>query len=145
VRNIIPGVGDPLFLNGGLYFKTLDQDTAEFNSMGIDLEKTYSIKSHGRTIYVIGSTNADEKVNQIWVDAQELYITKVIFYLGKLTYEQTFENQVKIGGGWSETKTSIYLDGVISTVQTYSDLRFDDLQVSGEFDPRRFLDSKQEN
>ena|ERR1700722_18399563 len=145
VRNIIPGAGDPLFLNGGLYFKTLDQDYTEFQSMGIDLEKACSIKSHGRTIYVIGSDSAGQAVNQLWVDAQDMYITKAVFYLGKSKYEQNFENQVKVGGGWSETKSSLYVDGELTDVQTYSNLRFDDLQLSGEFDPRRFLDTRKEN
>jgi hypothetical protein len=145
VRNIIPGVGDPLFLNGGLYFKTLDEDYTEFQNMGIDLEKARSIKSHGRTLFVIGSDSAGQEVNQVWVDAQDMYITKVIFYLGKLKYEQILENQVKVGGGWSETKASVYIDGGLTTVQTYSDLRFDNLQLSGAFDPRRFLDTRTEN
>src|SRR5579863_8210244 len=145
VRNIIPGVGDPLFLSGGLYFKTLDEDYIEFQNMGIDLEKACLIKSHGRTIYVIGSDSAGQAVNQLWVDAQDMYITKVIFYLGKRKVEQNLENQVKVGGGWSETKTSVYIDGGLTTVETYSDLRFDDLQISAEFDPRRFLGSRKEN
>jgi hypothetical protein len=145
VRNIIPGVGDPLFLNGGLYFKTLDEDYTEFQNMGIDLGKARSIKSHGRTLFVIGSDSAGQEVNQVWVDAQDMYITKVIFYLGKLKYEQILENQVKVGGGWSETKASVYIDGGLATVQTYSDLRFDNLQLSGAFDPRRFLDTRTEN
>lgn len=145
VRNIIPGVGDPLFLSGGLYFKTLDQDYAEFKDMGIDLDKAHSIKNHGRAVYVIGSDSTGQAVNQLWVDARDMYITKVIYYVGNIKYEEDLENQVKIGGGWSETKASEYIDGELTTVQTYSNLRFDDLQISGEFDPRRFLDTRKEN
>jgi hypothetical protein len=145
VRNIIPGVGDPLFLTGEIYFKTLDQDYYVLKTQGIDLDKAYSTEMKGRSIYVIGARADGEKVNQIWVDAKELFIIRIIYYSGNTKLDQVLENQVKVGGGWCETKSSTFIDEALNTVETYSDLHFDELTESAEFDPRRFLEAKNKN
>ena len=139
LRNIIPGMGDAVFLSGGLYSYSLDEDYQKLKDMGYDLDKSFRTIWNNKPVYVIGAIRDGEPENQIWVDAVNLYIVRQLNFFGKNKQDQVLESQVKLDGGWSETKASIYLNDTLSAVQSYQDLVVNKALDLAGFDPGQYL------
>jgi outer membrane lipoprotein-sorting protein len=130
---------DLIFLLGGLYFYTWDNALTKLKSLGYDLTKTYETEWKGKPVYVIGTTDkADVNSNQLWVDKKDLYLVRMIEKARGTTEECIFENHVKIGGGWSETKASFYFGGKLLQVETYSDYTMPDKLDEQLFNPKLY-------
>jgi len=112
---------DLIFLLGGLYFYPFEKTLEKLKSLGYDTGKSYETEWKGRLVYVVGVSNKDEKANQLWIDKRDLYLVRMMEFKGRTTEEGIFENHIKIGGGWTETKASFYFDGKLAQVETYHD------------------------
>ncbi|QKJ32310.1 hypothetical protein HQ865_21960 [Mucilaginibacter mali] len=124
LRTATKDENDLIFLLGGLYFTPWDAVTAKLKTSGYDLTKSYETTWKDKPVYVIGTNSKDDVTsNQLWVDKKDLYLVRMIEQTRGTKEECIFENHVKIGGGWSETRASFYFGGKLLQVETYSDYK----------------------
>jgi hypothetical protein len=139
LRSASKDENDLIFLLGGLYFYTWDNAVAKLKSLDYDLTKTYETEWKGKPVYVIGASDKDDITsNQLWLDKKELFLVRMLEKARGTTEECIFENHVKVGGGWSETKASFYFGGKLLQVETYSDYAMPATLDAKFFDPKRY-------
>jgi outer membrane lipoprotein-sorting protein len=139
LRSASKDENDLIFLLGGLYFYPWDAVVAKLKSGGYDLSKSYETTWKDKPVYVIGSNNKDDLTsNQLWVDKKELYLVRMIEQTKGTKEECIFDDHVKIGGGWSETKAAFYFGGKLLQVETYSDYKEEPDLDERIFDPKKY-------
>jgi hypothetical protein len=136
----IKGDNDGLvFILGGLYFMPFDDVLAKFKDLHYDLGKFHKDSWKGRPVFVIGADSNDEKVNQLWIDADKLVAVRLLKYDNNMKAEDDFENPVAVtGGGWSETKCSFYRNDHLIQVEIYHDVTGKKAMDKAIFDPAGF-------
>ncbi|GAA4464107.1 hypothetical protein GCM10023093_13780 [Nemorincola caseinilytica] len=125
---------DLLFMLGGMYFAgSYDEVVSRYAVMGYDVRKGYEAEHNGKAVYVVGTANAQEKGNQIWIDKKRMRVVKFVKYSGKEKEEGVFEDHKKIGKGWCETEVTFYINGKLQQREYYRNI------VAGkEYDPVLF-------
>ncbi|HVV54159.1 MAG TPA: hypothetical protein VHC47_02475, partial [Mucilaginibacter sp.] len=108
-----------IFFLGGLYFVPFDQVLSHFRELNYDLSKFHEDTWKGKPAYVIGADNADEKVNQLWIDKDKLVAVRFIKYDNGTKEEGTFEDQVALNGAWSETLCKFYINDHVAQIEKY--------------------------
>jgi hypothetical protein len=133
----IKGDNDGLvFILGGLYFMPFDAVLAKFKELHYDLGKSHNDTWKGRPVLVIGANSADEKVNQLWIDADKLVPVRFFKFDNNSKEEGIFEDHVAVtGGGWSETKCTFYRNDHLLQVEKYHDVTGDAPMDPAIFDP----------
>lgn len=115
--------GNPFtFSLGGMYFMDFDAVQAEFERTGYDLKRGYKTTWKDKPVFVIGNTERDSSGNSLWIDADQLYVVRTVEYDQGRRIDAQMEGQVKLKGGWSETKVNIFIDGALGQVESYRDL-----------------------
>ncbi len=138
LKSAVKQENDLIFLLGGMYSMPFDKTMNKLKELGYDVNKLHDDTWKGRPVYVIGAVNNDEKVNQLWIDKTNLYLVRMIEYKNNTKEEGLFENQVKVGTGWSETKCSFYFNDKLAQVESYYDVK-EVPQVDGHlFDPQHY-------
>jgi len=130
------------FFLGGMYFATFNNALARFKDLGYDLTKYHEDTWKGKPVYVIGTTNNDEKVNQLWIDEEMMVPVRFFKYDEKRKEEGTFENQVKMKNGWSETYCRFYVNDKLIQTEAYHDIFVDDAIDEKIFNPATFTTLK---
>lgn len=131
-------VNEFVFLLGGMYGYPFDSVTAHFTKLGYALEKFHSSTWKGKPAYVIGANKDNERSNQLWIDKEYLYAVRFIKYTDTVKEEGWFEDHIKLGGGWVETKAEFYINDHLVQVEKYHDCVADDPIDSRVFDPKLF-------
>nr|WP_067059629.1 hypothetical protein [Mucilaginibacter sp. L294] len=124
-----------IFFLGGMYFKTIDQVLAHFNTLHFDLSKYHESTWKGKAVYVLGSANDDEKVNQLWIDKEKLVAVRYFKYDAKGKMEATFEEHKLLAGAWSETLCKFYIDDKLLQTEVYQDIKANQPIDKSVFDP----------
>ena len=127
---------DLIFLLGGLYFYPLDKTLEKLKSQGYDLSKAVEDTYNGKPIYIIGAASKDEKVNQLWVNKDDLYVVRMITYDKNTKQDAIFANYIKMGGGGAETKVTFYLNDKLRQVETYYNCKEQPGMSEKIFDPQ---------
>jgi hypothetical protein len=128
-----------IFLLGGVFFYPLDQTYTILDSLHYDLNKTYEDTWKGRPVYVIGAAKGEDRVNQLWIDKEYLYLVRMTKVDGPTKMEGVFDNYKSFSGGWMATKCTFYLNGKMLQVETYHDCKADVSLDDRIFDPTNFL------
>lgn len=114
---------DLTFLLGGLYFYPFDKAIAQVKALHYDLNKFHTDTWNNKPVYVVGANTNDEKVNQLWIDKENLVIVRFIQYDDKRKEEGVLEYQQKFGGGWSETKATFYINDKLIQKEYYHECK----------------------
>ena len=130
---------DLTFLLGGMYFYPFDTVKAKMEKLGYSLNKYYDTLLDNKKVYVIGATNAGEKTNQIWVDADKLVLVKFIKYTDGQKEEGIFGNHKQFGNAWSETFCNFYIDDKLVQKESYHDCKANEVVDPVIFDPKNFV------
>ncbi len=112
---------DLIFLLGGMYFHPFDSVLKKMEREGYDIHKAYERTWNGRKYYVLGAQNEGEKLNQLWIDKEKLFVKRFIKYNGNTKEEGLLGDHVKIGKAWSETSCSFFIDDKLIQKETYYD------------------------
>jgi len=134
---------DLIFLLGGMYFYPLDKTIQKLKSQGYDLSKACEDSYNGKPVYIIGAANKNEKVNQLWINKDDLYLVRMIKY-GKSSQgvvnkqDAIFGGYIKIGGGGAETKVAFYLNDKLRQVESYYNCKETPDMDQKIFDPQHF-------
>ncbi len=133
-----PNEDDLTFILGGMYYYPFDTVKAMLTRQKYDLNKFCETTLDGKPAYVIGANDTTEKVNQLWIDKENLVAVKFINYNHGEKEEGIFSNHKQFGSGWSETKCVFYIDGKLIQTEDYFNCKADteiDLKI---FDPHNF-------
>jgi hypothetical protein len=114
---------DLTFLLGGMYFYPFDQAVAKMQELHYDMSKSFESTWKGKPVYVIGAAADGEKVNQLWIDKDKLCIVRMFKYNKNGKEEGIFENHIKTGAGWSETKATFYFNDQLGQIEYYHDFK----------------------
>lgn len=124
-----------IFFLGGMYFKTIDQVFAHFNSLKFDLNKCHESTWKGKAVYVLGSAKDDDKVNQLWIDKEKLVAVRYFKYDPHGKMEATFEEHKLVEGAWSETLCKFYVNDKLIQTEVYHDIEANKAIDKSVFDP----------
>jgi outer membrane lipoprotein-sorting protein len=133
-----PHGNDLIFLLGGMYFYPLDKTIEKIKSQGYDLSKTGEDNWQGKAVYIIGASNKNEPVSQLWVDKDDLYLVRMIKYDKNGKQDALFENYIKMGGGGAETKIMFYVNDTLRQAETYYNCKVVPEMNEGIFDPQHY-------
>ncbi len=126
------------FLLGGMYFFPLDTALQRLPRSGYDLNKFHDDAWQGKPVYVIGADKTGEKVSQLWIDKEKLILLRFINFKDGHKEEGVFEDHKKLGGGWSETKCTFFVDDKILQKENYKECNVNQ-QINPEvFSPAKF-------
>jgi hypothetical protein len=128
---------DLTFLLGGMYFYSFDKSLSEIKSLHYDLTKFHEDTWKSKPVYVIGANTNDEKVNQLWIDKEKLLVVRFIKFDDNRKEEGVLEDQINLGGGWSETKATFYINDHLIQKEYYHECK-----ANVEIDPRIFQPSE---
>jgi hypothetical protein len=120
-----------IFLLGGMFFYPLDQTYTILDSLHYDLTRAHEDTWQDRPVFVIGADGA----NQLWIDKERLYLTRMIKVDGQQKMDARFEGYQPFDGGWSETKCSFYINDKLIQVETYHDCKANTTLDDRIFDP----------
>ena len=129
---------DLTFILGGMYYYAFDSVEAMLTRMNYNLNEYSETTLNGKPAYVIGANDTAEKVNQLWIDKENLVAVKFVNYDHGEKEEGIFSNHKPFGGGWSETKCVFYVDGKLIQTENYFNCKANtdiDLRI---FDPHHF-------
>jgi hypothetical protein len=126
---------DLIFLLGGLYFLPVDTTIARLHSMGYDLSKSYVNVWKGNPVLVIGVTDSGQNNNQLWVDKNDLYVVRVLKYNNNQKEDIHLDDHIKIGGGWTETRTTAFINDKLAQSEEYHNCRIPENVDPHLFDP----------
>jgi outer membrane lipoprotein-sorting protein len=124
-----------IFFLGGMYFTTIDQVFAHFKTLHFDLSKCHESTWKGKAVYVLGSANDDEKINQLWIDKEKLVAVRYFKYDANGKMEATFEDHKLVEGAWSETLCKFYINDKLLQTEIYHDIKANEPIDKKVFDP----------
>ncbi len=117
-------IHDFLFLSKDIYNTPVEEIYEKLNLMNYDVSKFYSTVYNNRNAYVIGSEMGDYKSNQIWYDAEHLFLLRIIRTSERGLQEVIFDDYIEIPGqGWVEQELTFKLDGEIYMIEKYYDIK----------------------
>ncbi len=129
---------DLIFLLGGMYFQPIEKVKTLFGEFGFDLKKGYKTSWKGKTVYVIGAMPGDETSNQLWIEKDRLILLRMIKHENGRKEEAIFENHIRTGKGWTETKIAFYFDDKLFQMEYYNEVKPNVPIKAGHFDPAQF-------
>lgn len=129
---------DLIFLLGGMYFYSYEAVTAKLRSLGYDLDRSFETTFQGKPVYVVGANSEGEKVNQLWIDKEKLCVVRFFKYENGRKEEGVFEDHIKAGAGWTESKVSFYIDDKLLQKEYYHNFKANAALDEKLFDPTQF-------
>ena len=112
-----------VYLLGGMYFETQNQVAEKLGKEGFDLSKNYKSTWKGKPVEIFGVDHPDTTKSQLWFDATNQYMVRMIQQREKSRLECQFENHQKAGKIWHETNVKIYSDNKLVQTEAYSNFK----------------------
>jgi hypothetical protein len=133
-----------------VYYQAPSLSNHLFDSLGYNMKMVRMDEFNGRKVFVIGAAKGDTISRQLWVDAERLYLHRIIFMQGKALMDAAFEDytQMKSGDGshtyWVATKMVFKMNGQLDVIEKYFDIKFPKEFPPETFDPAKFNEVKLE-
>ena len=116
-----------MLLLGGMYHRPKKEVLTRIEKFGIKLNQLSEQDLNEKKCFVIGTKLANDKIPQIWINKETLFIERFIEnYNGSVLEVHVIERQ-KACSGEVETKLSIYADGKLFQDELYFDLKFNEV------------------
>jgi len=129
---------DLTFLLGGLYFYPFKDVLEQLKAFHYDLSKIHEDRWKGRAVYIIGANNNSEKLNQLWIDKERMILVRLLKFDDGRKEDAIFENHIQVGGGWTETMVSFYMDGKLLQKEYYHNCQANGILNPAVFEPSQF-------
>lgn len=115
---------DFLAWNGGIFFIDKEYARKNFKNAGYDLTKFYTTTWENRKVYVLGASENDYKIPQVWFDAENLYVVRVFSNQGARIMELQFKKHKKLNkNSWIETEVLVFSQGKIIQTEEYFNIQ----------------------
>lgn len=139
-----PRIHDLLIAAFDVYFLKPEVTAHLFDSLGYNLNKTREDIFDGRKVYVVGADKNDTTSNQFWIDAERMYLHRIIYKQGKGVNDCVFSDYEKIKNYWVAKTVSFKQDGILAMKENYFDIKFPKTLSAELFDPKKFNEVKLE-
>ncbi|MBC7937670.1 MAG: hypothetical protein H7Y86_20160 [Rhizobacter sp.] len=128
-----------IFFLGGMYMLSPDTVKLNLQKNGYDLALGSTTRYAGRKTFIIGAGNDNDSTrNQFWIDAEHLYIVRILLKSGNAILDVRLSDHVKLPKGWSETNVKFYRDGKLLQTEKYRDLKPDVVLGNDVFEVERY-------
>jgi hypothetical protein len=137
-----PFIHDLLLAGFDVYFLKPAETSYLLDSLGYNMKVLHEDVFDGRKVYVVGAEKGDEQSNQFWVDAERLYLHRIIYKKGKSVQDVIFGDYVMMNKYWVSTSVIFKRDGKLEAVEKYYDIKFPKTLDEGIFEASKFLDAR---
>jgi hypothetical protein len=135
-------IHDLILVGFDVYFLKPERTCHLLDSMGYNLKEIHEDVFEGRKVYVIGAQPGDEKTPQFWIDAERLYMSRIIYKKKDHVTDCVFADYEKVNGNWVAKKVIFKGDGKLQLIEKYYDLKFPKELNPDIFDPAKFAQTK---
>jgi len=139
-----PRVHELLLVGLDIYFLKPEHTTRILDSLGYNLSKIRKDKYNGRDVYVAGADKGDTTSRQFWIDAERLYMHRIIYRQKEKINDVVFGDYEKVKGNWIAKTIIFKTDGKLGLIEKYYDIRFPKSIDQDWFDPEKFNEVKLE-
>ena len=140
-----PGINDLLLLGFDVYENSAKRTETLVRRQGIDLNRVHEATFEGRPMVVIGALRGDLRRKQAWIDAERLYLVRLVEPTrgdSSKIQDIRFTKYERRGDAWLAPRVEIYNDGKLVFYEDYSDIHTGvDLDES-LFDPTPWKNAK---
>lgn len=133
-----PGINDLLLLGFDIYENSSARSVALLRRQGIDLTRVHETTFEGRSMVVMGALRGDLQRKQAWIDAERLYLVRLIEPTrsdSSKVQDIRFVNYERRDGGWIAPRVEIYNDGNLVFYEDYADVKTNVPLHESLFDP----------
>lgn len=119
-----PMVHDLLLVGLDVYFYKPEFTCHLLDSLGYDLSKIHEDIFEGRKVFVVGASKGDLESQQFWIDAERLYMHRIIYKKkGKLS-DVIFGDYEKMKNYWVSKTIIFKQNGKLNLIERYYDIKF---------------------
>jgi hypothetical protein len=122
---------DAIILSMDIYNMTYSKIMERWKDLPYDISKFHKRDYNDKNIYVIGALEGDTTSNQVWFDAENLYLIKLIKQKKNGLREVEFLNYQQLENGWIEQEVVFKLNGKVKLIEKYTNIK-----ASGELSQR---------
>jgi len=133
-----PRVHELLLVGLDIYFLKPERTVKILDSLGYNLSKIREDDFGGRRVYVVGADKGDERGRQFWIDAERLYMHRIVYTQKEKTNDVVFGDYTKIDGNWIAKTIIFKTDGKLSLIEKYYDIKFPKTVNADWFKPEKF-------
>ena len=119
-----PMVHDLLLVGLDVYFLKPETTIRLLDSLGYNLSKIREDVFEGRKVYVVGADKDDLESKQFWIDAERLYMHRIIYKQRTKTNDCVFADYEKIKGNWVSKTIIFKQNGKLNLIERYYDMKF---------------------
>ena len=131
-----------LVLGFDVYGQPAEKTIGQLKEMKIDLSVLHEDTWEGKPVYVVGAKQGDLRSAQFWVEKKNLLFVRLFQPAGannQSVQETQFNKYFKVkGGGWVSPEVVMYVDGVKTIVEEYTDVQTGMNLDSNLFDPTKW-------
>ncbi len=135
-------IHDLILVGFDLYFLKPEVSAHLLDSIGYNLKEMHTDVFEGRKVYVVGAQPGDEKTPQFWIDAERLYLHRIIYKKKDNITDCVFGDYEKAEGNWVSKKVTFKNNGKLQLIEKYYNLKFPKELSPDIFDPAKFAQTK---
>lgn len=133
-------VHDLLLVGLDVYFFMPEHTCKILDSLGYDLTKIREDQFEGRNVFVVGAQKGDSTSKQFWIDAERLYMHRIIYDQKGKVNDVVFGDYTKLENYWMAKTITFKTNGKLGLIERYYDIKFPKSLPTDWFDPRKFND-----
>ncbi|MEE1945809.1 hypothetical protein VRU48_11875 [Pedobacter sp. KR3-3] len=127
-----------IYLLGGMYYDKADEVFKKLGADGFDLSKSYRTIWNGHATIVFGTASADSSKSQLWFDAKDHYLVRMIQQKEKSRLECHFAKHQLINKIWHETEIKIFANNKLVQTEAYHDFKTNVPLTEAFFEPTKY-------
>lgn len=133
-----PRVHDLLLVGLDVYFFEPEITVKILDSLGYNLLKIHEDVFDGRKVFVVGAEKGDSTSKQFWIDAERLYMHRIMYdQKGKIN-DVIFADYTKMETYWMSKTIIFKTNGKLGLIEHYYDIKFPKTLPTDWFDPKKF-------
>ena len=134
-----PYVHTLLLLLGDVFTIPVDSSIARLTREGFDLSKIHEDRYDNRKVWVVGADAGDTTSSQFWIDADRLYMVRMIEHgQDGSTMDSKILQHQRINGIWVETEMVFYRNGQELQRELYNDVHVNPQLDDAIFEPATY-------
>lgn len=131
-------VHDLLLVGLDVYFFDPIRTCKILDSLGYNMSKIHEETFEGRKVFVVGAEKGDTTSKQFWIDAERLYMHRIIYdQKGKIN-DVIFADYTKMENYWMSKTIIFKTNGKLGLIERYYDIKFPKSLPPDWFDAKKF-------
>lgn len=137
-----PFIHDLLLVGFDVYFLQPERSIRLLDSLGYNLKLVHEDVFEGRKVIVVGAEKGDEKSNQFWIDAEHLYMHRVVYNKVTVLMDVVFANYDIIEKNRVAKKVIFKQNGQLILIEQYYNIKFPQKLNMDIYIPEKFSETK---